>query len=103
MRCLPVPPFLVGRILLLDPGGVVKHRAEQVLRGVGHVDRTPESFCHQAREQPAVVNMHVGQDNRVKPGRINGGRDPVSFPVRSLLEEATIDEDFSAGRLEAIT
>ena len=50
-----------------------------------------------------MVNVNMGQQDGVQLVSSNGAVIPVPFPVGTLLEQATIDEDLPAPRLQAIS
>ena len=71
-RRLARPGILPGLplgILGLDMGTVLQHDAAEVGGLVGGIDSAPEPVFHQQRQQPRVVNMGVGQKNKLESRR----------------------------------
>jgi hypothetical protein len=63
------------------------------------MDRPFVAGLHEQRQQAAVVEMGVGQEDGVELGRVEGERDPVADRlVRAALEHPAVDEDLSALR-----
>ena len=62
----PMPPFPALGEFLLKLGGVAQHDGGQVGRGGGGVDRPAVSRRDQSGEPTAMVEVGMGQQDRVK-------------------------------------
>ena len=59
-----------------------------------HTIAPAEALLDQQRQQPAVVEVGVGEDDRVERRRVNAQRHPVAHRlVGAALEHAAVDED----------
>ena len=80
--------------LLLELARIEQDEPGQLDGAVGRPDRPAEALLHHVRDEPAVVEMGVRQQDRVERGRVEGERDPVADRlVRAPLEHAAVDED----------
>ena len=87
--------------LLVELAGVEQDERGELDRPRGRVDLARVPGLHQQREEPAMVEMGVGQQDRVEGRRVVGERDPVPDRlVRTALEHPAVDEDAGAARLE---
>ena len=97
------PIVRVVRLVLLDVRGVQEQVVDEVGRGVGGVDGPREALAHEERQPAAVVQVRVGQQDRVDLVRGHGGGRPVPLPQRlRALEEAAIHEETRGPRLEQV-
>ena len=88
---------------LLDVGTVRQQYADQVVGGGSGVDRPAEAFRHQLRQQAAVVDMGMGQQDEGNVARREMERHPVA-PLRdaSALEHAAIHQEFDTAGFDQI-
>ena len=61
-------------VLLLELARVEQHQRRELDRAAGGVDGPVEALGHDVRDQAAVVQMGVGQDDRVEARRVVGER-----------------------------
>ncbi len=91
---LPLPACFALRELLLEVPGVEKDELGELACAVGRDDWPAEAFVDDVGNQPAVVEMSVGQEDRVERRRVEPERDPVPDGlVRAALEHPAVDED----------
>ena len=83
----PALLILIGRVVLLDLGGVPQHDGQQLGRQTGTVDIAREPLLHQQGETAGVVDVGVGDHHVVD---VMGGEIqlPVVPLVPALLEPA---------------
>ena len=94
VRMLALPACLPLGELLLEAARVEEDQLGQLACPAGGDDRAVEACVDDMRDQPAVVEMSVRQENRVDPGRVVGERHAVADGlVWTPLEHATVDED----------
>ncbi len=91
-------PLLPARLalgeLLVELAGVEQDERRQLDRAGGGVDGAAISALDQQRQQAAVVEMGMGQEDGVEIGRMEGERDAIADRfVRAALEHPAIDED----------
>ncbi len=80
--------------LLVELARVEQDQGRQLDRSGGRVDRAAVPGLHSSGQQPAVVEVGVGQQHRVELGRVERERDPVADRfVRAALEHAAVDQD----------
>ena len=116
---VPVPVALVehrrpGRVALLAPdealgelllelARVEEDQGRQLDRPLRRPHRTFESGLDHVRDQAAMVEVGMGQQDRVDPGRIVGQRNPVANRlVRAALEHPAVDQDRGPVRREQV-
>ena len=89
-----LPARLALRELLVQPSRIEQHEVGQLDRPACRVDGSAEAFAHGDRQQAAVIEVGVGQENRVEPRGIESQRDAVADRlVRAALEHAAVDQD----------
>ena len=97
----PLPArFALGELLVELPG--IEHDQPGQLGGaVRAMDRTGKAFADEHGQQTAVVQMGVGQHDRIQLGRLERERNAVadSF-IRAALEHAAVDEDLGTAGFE---
>ena len=94
VRVTPLPAHPPLGELLLELAGIEQDQAGELDRPVGRPDRPVKAFLDDVRNEPAMVEMGVGQQDRVELGRVVGERDPVPDRfVRAALEHPAVDED----------
>ena len=99
---LALPPAVVAvGVGLLDLGGIQQHEGQQIGGWRRAVDRPVEPVFHQLRQQPGMVDMSVGQDQ--KPGRSRVER--KRFVVEGAnglvaLEHPAVHQEAGACRLD---
>ena len=96
----PAPPLL--RILLLDVGAVGEHVGAEVPGGVGGPDRPSESFTPEPGEESRVVDVGVGEEDRVHGSRVSGELPIQVLLGASALIEAAIQEDAPLSELQHV-
>ena len=80
--------------LLLQLARIEQHQAGQFDRARGGEDGSLEAARHDVRNQAAVVEVGVGEQDGVQLGRVVGERDAVAdCLVGAALEHAAIDQD----------
>ena len=80
--------------LPLQLARVEQHEGRQLDGSLRRPDRTLEPFLHDVRNQPAVIEVRVCQQDRVDFRRVVGERNPVPDRlVGAALEHAAVDED----------
>ena len=89
---LAVPLLLEGRVFRLNLGRIAEHHRHQVGRGRGGHHRAAKTLLHQLGQQPAVVDMGVGQKHHVDVARTDRAGIPVPVEKFTLLEQAAIDQ-----------
>ena len=101
IRVSPLPAVLALAELLLQPAGVEEHEARQLDRPGSRADGSVKSFPDHVRDQAAVVEVRVREQDRVERGGIVGQRDPVPDRlVRAPLEHPAVHEDACLAGLE---
>ena len=96
-------PVRVRRVLFLDPAGVRKDDAAEVLGAGGAVHAAAEPLRHQPREISAMIEVRVRQDDRVN--RRRGNRQVRPVPLAKLLqplEQAGIDQHLRAASIQQV-
>ena len=100
VRLHRVPPaalslavFPLG-LLLLNVGGILQHDAAQVGGGIGGVDGAAVAVFVQVRHPAAVVDVGMGEQQRVQPGGRNGPFH-VLVDVLALLHAAVNHQNVS--------
>src|SRR5690606_30502989 len=89
------------RFSFLQPGGVREQDTEQVSRSGSGVDRAVAALRDEARQQPAVIEVRVRQDDAAQFRRIERKCLLVEAPCLAIaLEETAIDEERSSRRFE---
>ena len=90
------PAFLVGvlNVTLLDMGAVLQHHGAQIARGRGGNDIAPEAALHQAGNVAGMINVGMGEDERINRGSVKG-RLPVALKgfLALTLKEAAIQQN----------
>ncbi len=82
-----------ARVFFLQMSGVGQDNAAQINRRLRGIDRPAESIFDQARNPSAVVEVRVGQDDRIDPVRRDRKILPVALaPFLRPLEEPAVDE-----------
>src|SRR5664279_5083822 len=82
------------RKLLLELARVEEHQGGQFDGALGGVDRAVEALRHYVWNQSAVVQMGMGQDDRVEAGRVvREGNSIAHLLVRPALKHAAVDEN----------
>ena len=93
----------VARVFFLDVRRVGQHQRTQILRAGRAEHPAAKSVGHEPREVPAVVEVGVGQHNRVNIGGGNGQRLPVSLAqVLQPLEQPAVDEQPYTGGVQKV-
>lgn len=83
----------VGRVLLLQMGGVGEHQFQQGARGLGSVDRPMKALRHQSRQKAHMIYMRVGEQDGVEALGGRSEREPVQFlHPPSALEKPAVDQ-----------
>ena len=83
-------PLCLG---LLQMRTIREHDHQQFARGLGGIDGPAETFTHQTRQQPAVVEVRVRQHHEREFGRLEGPRATVAFvKTTPALKEAAVDK-----------
>ena len=94
VRVPALPASLALGELLLEPPGVGQDEAGQLDRAGGRPDRPAEALAHDDRDQAAVIEMGVRQQDGVEVGRLVAQRHAVADRlVRAALEHPAVDED----------
>ena len=83
-------------VLLLELGRIVKDDLGDLSSGMDRVDRPAKAAVDEERQAPAVIEMTVGQEDRVDLGRIEWERLLVELCDVVSLEQPAVDEDHSA-------
>ncbi len=97
-----VVPVVEICVFFLQMSGVRQDNAAQIDGGRRGINRAAEAFSYQAWNPAAVIEMRVGQNDRVDAGCRNRRGLPVALPpFLGALEHAAIDEhlktSFAAG------
>ena len=80
-------------VLLLQLARIEQHQRGQFDRAAGGVYGAVEALGDDVRDQAAVVQMGVGQDDGIERRRVVGERHPVAhFFVRPTLEHPAVDQ-----------
>lgn len=66
------PAVLPLGVFLLQEGRIQQHQFEQLAAGFGGMDRAAIPLGHQTRQQPAVIEVGVGNDHGIQAARIEG-------------------------------
>ncbi len=88
---------VVSRIFFLQVSGVGQQNAAEIDGGRRRIDRSLESLLDQARDPTGVIEMSVGEDERID--LVGGHRQvlPVALaPFLLSLEEAAVDQHLVA-------
>ncbi len=94
LRVALLPASLALGELLVEVSGVEEDEGSQLDRAGGGVDRPAESLADQHGQEAAMVQVGVGQHDRIQLGRVERERDPVADRlVGAALEHAAVDED----------
>ena len=87
----------------LDMRRVRQHHRAKIDGGAGRMDRAGKALLDQLRQEPAVVDMRMRQDDSVNRVRRERERAIVQFPLRlRSLEQAAVDENPPARRFDLI-
>ncbi len=88
---------------LLNVGAVRQHDAAQVGSGLGGVDLAFVTFLAKFRQQAAMVDVGVGEEDGVETGRFEAERPPVERLSRfRALEHPAVHEQFLAAYLQEV-
>ncbi len=91
------------RVLLLQMPTVGQQNVAKVAGRTGAMDRPLESVANEERQTARVVEMGVGQDDRIDPFRVYRELLPVAqAQLLEALKEAAIDEDPAIGDLHEV-
>src|SRR5690606_34318612 len=105
-RFLAAPPAFPGLALglaFLDTGAVRKEIFEQARCGLGHPHRPAPALGIEFWQEPGVIDMGVGEEQKVDRPWIKGGGFEIEVPNAFIaLEQAAIDEELPAGMDDAI-
>ena len=94
VRVLGSPAAMALGELLLELARVEQHQRGQFDCAFGGVDGTVIALGHDVRNEAAVVQMGVGQDDRIEAGRVVGEGNAVAHLfVRPTLKHAAVDEN----------
>ena len=94
VRVALLPAGLALGELLVELAGVEQDERGQLDRAGGGVDPAAIALLDQQRQQPAMVEVGVGQQDRIELARVERERDPVADRlVRAALEHPAVDED----------
>lgn len=86
----------------LDMRAVGEHHAEQVDGRRSRVDRAAEAARRQARQQPRMVDMRVGDDDEINRARVEVERAEVLVVgVAAALKQPAIDQESGMVRVDA--
>jgi hypothetical protein len=94
--------LLLGGILFLELGGVEEYDREEVGAGRCRQDLIPESLADELGEKAGMVEMDMGEEDKIERSRRDREGGPVPLEKGSLLVQAAIDEQPEAGRLDEI-
>ena len=87
------PVALSLRELLLELAGVEQNQAGQLDSAFRGIDGAPVTLGHDVWNEPAMIQMGVGENDRVQLGRVVGeGHAIAHHLVRPALEHAAVDE-----------
>jgi hypothetical protein len=76
---------------------------EQVSRAMSAIHPTRKSLMHQQRQVAAVIDMCMGQDDRVDISGRDGKRVPVAqSQLLEPLKKTTVDEEAASSALNQI-
>jgi hypothetical protein len=94
VRVLGGPVAVPLGVLLLELARVEQHQGRQLDSAPRGIDGAVEAFGHEVRDEAAVIEMGVGQDDRVQRRRVVGeGNSVADDLVRTSLEHAAVDQD----------
>jgi len=100
-RMPPLPAPVPLRELLLEPAAVHQDDLRELGCRARQVDRAGEALPDDDGQEPAMVEVRVGDEDRVKLGRVVPERDAVPDRlVRRALEHPAVDQDLRAGGRE---
>ena len=89
-----LPARVSFRELLVELARVEQDERRQLDRAGRRVDPSAVAGLDEQRQEPAVIEMGVGQQDRVELVRLVGERDPVPDRfVRAALEHPAVDQD----------
>ena len=89
--------------LHLELGRVEQHEPGELGGRRGAHDRAPEALVDEQRQQAAVVEVGVGEDDGVERRRVDAQRHPVAHRlVGAALEHAAVDEDAGPTRVDEV-
>ena len=98
----PVTVCLAG-ILFLQMSGVRQHQRTEILRRGRAEHAASKPGGNQTRQVPAVIQVRVGQDERVNGGGIDRQRCPITQPqLFQPLKKPAIDEDSASVSFEEV-
>ena len=87
------PQVGVLGFLFLDVRRIRQHHRKQVAGGAGGMDRALEAQCDQSRQQAGMVDVGMGEQDKVDGRRIEGKRLVVlGARFAPALEHAAIDQ-----------
>ncbi len=99
----PLEPLVARGELLLQLRGVKEHELGELRRAARREDAVLEAERAELRDEAAVVEMCVRQQERVDRPRVVRVRDPVAdHVVRAALEHAAVDEHTRTIGLEQV-
>ena len=103
VRVALLPAGIPLRELLVELARVEQDQSRQLDRPRRREDRAPIAGLHEQRDQPAMVEMSMGQQHGVEGRGVEVERDPVADRlVRAALEHPAIDEDPRLAGLEQV-
>ena len=80
----------------LDEGGIGQHIGEQVFGCLRRINFAVKTLAHQFRQQAAVVDMGVGEQNKLNLPCVEAEIAVIQFPHRlRALVHAAVDQKFS--------
>jgi len=92
--------FLEGRVFFLDLGGVHKDDRQEIGGGRSRQDRSRKSVADKPGDEAAVVEVGMGQKQKVYFIR-RTGKDSNSFPEGAFLVKAAIHENVQSPAVRA--
>jgi hypothetical protein len=96
-----LPAGLALGEFLVEVPRIEQDEPRKLDRARSRVDGPAEAGLDQQRQEPAMIEVGVGQDDRVKLGRFEAERDPVADRlIGAALEHPAIDQDPGLVRLD---
>ena len=93
----------VASVFFLDAGRIGQHERTELARRWCAEDAAAKPVCDEPRQISAVIEMRVGENDRVNSRRIDRQRCPVALAqLLQALKEAAVDEHAMIAEVEQV-
>ena len=98
-----IPPIERLDLAFLDAAGVWQHVGAEINRAARRMDTAGEALLHELRQEPAVIDMRMGQQDSVDTrGLEREGAIVQRLQRLGALKQPAVDENSRTRRLEQI-